>query len=48
MPPIKNNRVNKRLFYKWLPLQDAFRTIDWGNIEKELKIFRIRMPVVLV
>jgi hypothetical protein len=28
-----------------LPLQDAFRTIDWGKIKEELESFSIRMPV---
>ena len=37
MPPIKNNHVNKWLFYKWLPLQDAFRTLDWVEAREGLK-----------
>jgi len=40
---IKNNRVNKRLFYKWLPLQDAFRTLDWIKMKEEIESFSIMM-----
>jgi len=42
---IKNNRVNKRLFYKWLPLQDAFRTLDWVKTKEELEKLRFVLDI---
>ena len=36
---IKNNRLNKRLFELGL-IVDAFRTLEWGRIRKDMLEFK--------